>query len=120
MPDVDINPSLPITIHATLDTPLRINVEFLYCLPKEKKWRSFFTAGVGHEIPNQIIETALDAVPEGTSLLLTMVFSGAKNMAYRGTIVLSQNGQQLGKKIAVNGSTGAKYSSFKEIGVLLT
>ena len=117
MIDVDIDESAPSRIDAVIDTPLRVNVEFLLRRPDDERWTTFYASRVGEEVPNQAVRTILDALPVGTQLLFTFVFSGARKTAFRLTVTFAQGDAIVGEPIALTGSTGDKMAAYREVEV---
>lgn len=119
MSDIRIDHGSPLDITVQFDTQLRINADFLYQRPGDSQWRTFYAAKVSQDVPDQVVRTRLDPMPANTGLLLTAVYSGAKKTSFKAIFSFAQNGVELGTPIRVTGSTGEKFSAFREVEVRL-
>ena len=117
MIDVDIDEAAPSRIDAVIDTPLRVNVEFLLRRHGDARWSTFYASRVGEEVPNQTIRTTLDALPVGTQPLFTFVFSGARKTAFRPSVSFGQRDAVVGEPIPLTGRTADKMAAYREVEV---
>lgn len=117
MIDVDIDERSPSRIDAVIDTPLRVNVDFLLRRPGDERWTTFYASRVGEEVPNQAVRTVLDALPVGTLLLFTFVFSGARKTAFRLSVTFAQHDAVVAEPITLTGSTGDRMAAYREVEV---
>jgi hypothetical protein len=115
--DIDLDEAAPSRIDAVIDTPLRVSVEFLLRRPEDDRWSTFYASRVGEDVPNQIVSTTLGALPVGTLLLFTFVFSGAPKTAFRLALGFTQHDAPVGAPVELTGSTGPKMSAYREVEV---
>ena len=119
MADVMIDPTAPIVIITTVDTPLLVHLQYLYQKPGDSKWTMFFDTTVREDVPNQVVRTTLNKVPIGTNLHLMAVFSGATNSTCKVSTAFSQKGISLGPPMTESGKTGNTISGSIDMQVSL-
>jgi hypothetical protein len=115
--DLDLDESAPSRIDVVVDTPLRVNVEFLFRRPDDARWTTFYASKVGEDVSSQIVSTSLDALPAGTLLLFTFVFSGAQKTSFRLALGFRQRDAAVGAPVELTGSTGPKMAAYREVEV---
>jgi hypothetical protein len=120
MPNIQIDPTKPLAITGTFDTPLRIHAEISYRHDPAAAWTTLLSVNVSEDSPNQVLTATVPLPAKGSSVLISAVFAGAPKTPYQATIVFSQNGASVGAPIVWSGSTGTDMTKFEQAQVDLS